>query len=361
VPVLRIRSSQGVYPVTLGANLLSSIGKHRLMASRPCFLITTPRVFGLHGEALLRSFPRSKRPVVLLVPEGEQHKRLRIIERLASELVELGAHRDALLLALGGGVIGDMTGFLAAIYQRGVDCIQLPTTLLAQVDASIGGKTGVNLPEGKNLVGSFHPPIAVFADTTTLATLSDREFRAGLFECIKSGIIRDPALFRLLESQREKILARDPKVLERVVSATVRVKAKIVERDEHESGERMLLNFGHTIGHALESALHYKTLLHGEAVAWGMLAALNLSVLTKHLSQADAGRASSVIRAYGPLPKFSLAADEVLAAAGRDKKHSAAASRYILATKIGDAKVVSNMPQSEVRQAIRTLLQEAKR
>jgi 3-dehydroquinate synthase len=360
VPVLRIRSSQGVYPVTLGAGLLSKVGRHPLVADRASFLITTPRVFGLYGETVLRSFPRRNQPVVLLVPEGEQHKRLRTVERLASELAELGAHRDALLLALGGGVLGDMTGFLAAIYQRGVDYIQLPTTLLAQVDASVGGKTGVNLPEGKNLVGSFHSPIAVFADTTTLATLSDREFRAGLFECIKSAIIRDPALFRLLESQREKILARDPKVLERVVAATVRVKAKIVQRDEHESGERMLLNFGHTLGHALESALHYKTLLHGEAVAWGMLAALNLSVLTKHLSQTDADRAAAIIRAYGPLPKFSLDADKVLAASARDKKHSSATQRYILATKIGDAKVVPNIPQSEVRRAIRILLQEAK-
>lgn len=361
MPVLRIRSSQGAYPVTLGANLLSSIGKHRLIANRPCFLVTTARVFGLYGETLLRSFQRSKQPVVLLVPEGEQHKRLRTVERLASELAELGAHRDAILLALGGGVLGDMTGFLAAIYQRGVDYIQLPTTLLAQVDASIGGKTGVNLPEGKNLVGSFHAPAAVFADITTLATLSDREFRAGLFECIKSAIIRDPALFRLLETQREKILARDPKILERVVAATVRVKAKIVERDEHESGERMLLNFGHTLGHALESALHYKTLLHGEAVAWGMLAALNLSVLTKHLSQKDADRASNLIRAYGPLPKFSLDTKQVLAAASRDKKHSSATQRYILATKIGDARVVTNIPQMEVRRAVRTLLQEAKK
>jgi 3-dehydroquinate synthase len=360
VPVLPIRSSQGVYPVTLGAGLLSKVGRHPLVADRACFLITTPRVFGLYGETVLRSFPRRNQPVVLLVPEGEQHKRLRTVERLASELAELGAHRDALLVALGGGVLGDMTGFLAAIYQRGVDYIQLPTTLLAQVDASVGGKTGVNLPEGKNLVGSFHSPIAVFADTTTLATLSDREFRAGLFECIKSAIISDPALFRLLESQREKILARDPKVLERVVAATVRVKAKIVQRDEHESGERMLLNFGHTLGHALESALHYKTLLHGEAVAWGMLAALNLSVLTKHLSQTDADRAAAIIRAYGPLPKFSLDADKVLAASARDKKHSSATQRYILATKIGDAKVVPNIPQSEVRRAIRILLQEAK-
>jgi 3-dehydroquinate synthase len=360
VPVLRIRSSQGVYPVTLGTGLLASIGKHRLVAGRACFVVTSPRVFGLYGETLLRGFPRRNRPVVLLVPEGEPHKRLRTVERLASELAELGAHRDALLLALGGGVIGDMTGFLAAIYQRGVDYIQLPTTLLAQVDASVGGKTGVNLPEGKNLVGSFHPPIAVFADIASLSTLNDREYRAGLFECIKSGIIRDPALFRLLETQREKILARDPKMLERVVAATVRVKAKIVERDEHESGERMLLNFGHTLGHALESALQYKTLLHGEAVAWGMLAALDLSVSTANISQAEADRASSVIRAYGPLPKFSLDVEVVLAAAARDKKHSSATQRFILATEIGDARVVTNIPSAEVRRAVRSLIEAAR-
>jgi len=359
VPLLHIRSSQGIYPVTLGSALLAKIGKYRIVANRACFVITSARVFGLHGESLLRSFPRAQQPVVLLVPEGEPHKRLRTVERLASELANLGAHRDALLLALGGGVIGDMTGFLSAIYQRGVDYIQLPTTLLAQVDASVGGKTGVNLPEGKNLLGSFHPPIAVFTDTATLATLSHREFRSGLFECIKAGIIRDSALFRFLEKNRAAILDRHPRALEKVVAASVRVKARIVERDEHESGERMLLNFGHTIGHALESALHYKTLLHGEAVAWGMLAALELSVLTKNLSRTDADRARALILAYGPLPRFTLDLEVVFAATTRDKKNSRRAQRFVLATSIGDAKVVTNIPPAKIRRTIQLLLKEA--
>jgi 3-dehydroquinate synthase len=358
--LIKVQSASGPYSVSVGAGLLSRAGTHPLLRDRPCFLVTSPHILGLHGEALLKSFPRAQRPVVLLVPPGERYKSLATIERLATELARAGAHRDAMLIPLGGGVITDLTGFLAAIYQRGVDYISLPTTLLAQVDAAIGGKTGVNLSEGKNLLGSIHPPRAVLADTTTLATLSPREFRAGLFECIKCALIRDPALLSLLTRHRESILApashRDPKLLERVILASIRVKASIVARDEHESGERMLLNFGHTFAHALESALNYRTLLHGEAVAYGMLAALHLSAICGLLSADQAAEAGSFILSCGPLPRFKLSPEEVIAAMSRDKKHTASSQRFILLSSLGHAHVISGLPPSRIRAAVRAML-----
>jgi 3-dehydroquinate synthase len=354
--LIKVQSASGPYTVSVGAGLLSRAGTHPLLRDRPCFLVTSPQILGLHGEVLLKSFPRAQRPIVLLVPPGERYKTLATIERLAAELARAGAHRDAMLIALGGGVITDLTGFLAAIYQRGVDYISLPTTLLAQVDAAIGGKTGVNLPEGKNLLGSIHPPRAVLADTTTLATLSPREFRAGLAECIKCALIRDPALLSLLARNLGPISHRDPRLLQRVILASIRVKATIVARDEHESGERMLLNFGHTFAHALESALNYRTLLHGEAVAYGMLAALHLSATCGLLSTDQAAEASSLILAYGRLPGFILSPDEIIAAMSRDKKHTASSQRFILLSSLGHAHVISGLPPSRIRAAVRAML-----
>ena len=215
---------------------------------------------------------------MLFLPAGERHKRLATVESLAQQLALAGADRDSILLAFGGGVIGDVTGFLAAIYMRGIRYVGLPTTLLAQVDSSLGGKTGVNLLAGKNLIGAFHHPLAVFSDIDLLRTLPPAELRAGLQEAIKSAIIRDPSLFRFMEKNADAILSGDPAALQKVVTASVRVKAEVVSQDEKESGLRMVLNFGHTIGHAIEAATHYRKLLHGEAVAWGSIAALHLSL-----------------------------------------------------------------------------------
>jgi 3-dehydroquinate synthase len=354
--IIPVRTPTASYDIELAPGLLPQIGTK--LDGKRVFVITSPEIDRLHGPALDRGF--STPPPRLLVPAGEQHKRLATVERLLEELAHHGADRDSVLLAFGGGVLGDMTGFLAATYMRGIAYVQVPTTALAQIDSSIGGKTGVNLAAGKNLAGAFYHPLAVYADIDTLATLPPAELRAGLQEAVKAGIIRDAALFTTMESNAPAVLSGEPAALTEVIAAAILVKAKVVAADERESGERMLLNLGHTLGHAIEAATGYKQLLHGEAVAWGMLAALNLSVLTKHLSQTDADRAAAIIRAYGPLPKFSLDADKVLAASARDKKHSSATQRYILATKIGDAKVVPNIPQSEVRRAIRILLQEAK-
>jgi 3-dehydroquinate synthase len=360
VTSIQVRSSQGRYAVHIGAGLLRQVGTHRVVAGRECFVVTTPAVFGLWGEGLLRGFARKQRPRVLFAPEGERAKQLRVVEQMARELASAGARRDSLLLVFGGGAVGDSAGLLASLYQRGIDLVQVPTTLLAQVDASIGGKTAVNLPEGKNLLGTFHAPRAVFADTTTLATLPPRQFRAGLFECIKCGLIGDARLVRLLENNRAAILARKPEALLPVIAAAIRVKARLVARDEHDHGPRMLLNFGHTFAHGFESVLGYRTLLHGEAVAWGMLAALNLSEAIGCLDSQAAHNAAQLVRAYGPLPPFHADARSVLAAMARDKKNRAQGRRYVLCSGIGEGFVAAGIPDRDVSRVLGRILAEAR-
>ena len=279
MPVIPVNTPSASYDVTISSKLLRTLHPRlrKLNQDKPFrpFVITSPDIWALWSRPFLASFKEP--PTVLFLPSGESHKRLASVESLAQQLATTGADRDSLLLAFGGGVLGDMTGFLAAIYMRGIRYVQVPTTLLAQVDSSIGGKTGVNLVAGKNLIGSFHHPQAVFADTDLLGTLPPAQLRAGLQESIKAGIIYDAKLFRYMEQNAETILSRDPKALAHVVAASVRVKADVVSKDEKESGLRMILNFGHTIGHAIEAATNYKQLLHGEAVGWGSIAALNVA------------------------------------------------------------------------------------
>ncbi len=238
------------------------------------FAVTSPRIRKHWGGALTKSFSRAGRKLEILeMPDGERSKKLAQVEKLAARLVKRGADRRSVVLAFGGGVVGDVGGFLASVFMRGVPVVQVPTTLLAQVDSAIGGKTGVNLASGKNLIGTFHQPLAVLVDPDVLATLPEREYRSGLFEAMKYGVIRNPAIFELMESNREALLRRDGALLETLITECIRVKAEVVSADERESGERRILNFGHTIGHALEAETGYKKLLHGEAVGWGMIAA----------------------------------------------------------------------------------------
>jgi 3-dehydroquinate synthase len=287
---------------------------------------------------------------------GEQYKRLAQVERLASELSTVRADRNSLLITFGGGIIGDLGGFLAAIYMRGIDYVQIPSTLLAQVDSSVGGKTGANLATGKNLIGSFHHPLAVFADIDLLQTLSERELRAGLFESIKAGVIRDARLFRFMEHNAESILRRDSKALEYVISASIRMKANVVGIDERESGLRMILNFGHTVGHSIEAATHYRKLLHGEAIAWGMLAALQLGRMRGTISPAHADQVERTILAYGPLPSFNVTVEKLIDAASRDKKNRAGVRRFVLPEGIGNASVVEDVTDTELIAAIQWML-----
>jgi 3-dehydroquinate synthase len=362
---IRVKTASANYPVYVGSNLVSNFESHLQKITRKCapriFVLTSPSIWSLWGKQFTSTFPRDQTPTILFLAPGEQHKRLASIERLASELSLAGADRSSLLIAFGGGIVGDAGGFLAAIYMRGIPYIQIPTTLLAQVDSSVGGKTGVNLATSKNLIGSFHHPLAVFADVDVLKTLSPRELRAGLFESIKAGIIRDPGLFLFLEKNRERILARDPAALKRVVSASVAMKAEVVGIDERESGLRMILNFGHTLGHAIEAVTGFKKLLHGEAIAWGMLAAVRISRSRKMLSEQDALSMSQMIRAYGPLPRFRARIPDLLDAAGRDKKNKAGTRRFVLTQGIGKAVVVEDVTKAELTSALNFILAEAAR
>jgi len=355
---IRLAIPSASYTISIGRGLLATLyprlrkaveGK----AFRP-FIVTSPNIWKLWGEKVLASFAEA--PTVLFLPAGEQYKRLAAVESLAEKLAQAGADRDALLIAFGGGVIGDITGFLAAIYMRGVPYVQVPTTLLAQVDSSVGGKTGVNLAAGKNLIGSFHHPRAVVVDIDVLATLPGEELRAGLQESVKAGIIRSPALFRLLEREGDKVRAGDPATLERVIAASIRMKAEVVTIDERESGLRMILNFGHTLGHAIEAATGYKKLLHGEAVGWGSIAALHLSLARGRISEGEFARMANLILAYGPLPRFSATAKELVALTASDKKTRSGRRAYVLATGIGRTETVFDVTNEELGAAAAAML-----
>jgi 3-dehydroquinate synthase len=297
--------------------------------------------------------------VALFLAPGEEHKTLKSVERLLRQMSSVGGDRGSLLIAFGGGIVGDVGGFLAAIYMRGIPYVQVPTTFLAQVDSSVGGKTGVNLPEGKNLVGSFHHPLVVFADIGMLGTLPDRELRAGLMESVKAGIIRDRTLVRFMEEHAHDILSRDSKALEKVIAASIRMKAGVVNKDERENGLRMILNFGHTIGHALEQATAYKILLHGEAIGWGMIAALFLAGKRGTISGPQFERLESLVHLYGPLPPLKLRAAKVIAATGSDKKNVGGVRRFVLPLGIGDAGVVEDVTGAELEGAVGYMLARA--
>ncbi|MGA8530105.1 MAG: 3-dehydroquinate synthase [Acidobacteriaceae bacterium] len=361
-PALTVQTPSATYPVTVGRNLFPQVAQTlRNSAAGQTFVLSSPEIWALWGKKFLAAFPKSAQPTVLFLPAGERWKRLPQVEKLADQLARAGADRSSVLIAFGGGIVGDLGGFLAAIYMRGIDYIQAPTTLLAQVDSSVGGKTGTNLAAGKNLIGSFHHPRAVFADLDVLQTLPDREFRAGLFESVKAGIIRDAALFRFMEKNAEKILGRDPEALRRVIADSIRMKAGVVALDERESGLRMILNFGHTLGHAIETATAFRKLLHGEAVAWGMLAALQIALDRGTVDQAQAERIEKTTLAYGPLPPFRATAAQLLAAAGRDKKNRAGTRRFVLPQGIGNAVVVEDVTEKELTGAANWVLVRARK
>ena len=296
----------------------------------------------------------------IVVPDGEASKSLQSYLSVLDQLLEARVERRTTVIALGGGVVGDLAGFAAATALRGLPFVQIPTTLLAQVDSSVGGKTGVNLPEGKNLVGSFHHPIAVFADTEVLGTLPDRELRAGLMESVKAGIIRDRSLLRFMEEHAQEILSRNAKALEKVIAASIRMKAGVVSRDERESGLRMILNFGHTLGHAIEQATHYKALLHGEAVGWGMIAALRLALKRGTISRGQAERLEKLIHLYGPLPLLKVRAAKLVAATGGDKKNIGGVRRFVMPLGIGNAGVLEDVTEAELTDAASYMLAQAR-
>jgi len=317
------------------------------------FIVAPAPVRRRWGKKLMASLANSGfRARLLEMPDGERHKRLATVEGLAEKLVALGAERSSGIVALGGGVTGDVAGFLASIYLRGVDVVQIPTTVQAQVDAAIGGKTGVNLRAGKNLLGTFHQARAVLIDPEVLSTLPEREFRAGLFESLKAGIIGNPGLFEQLENGKWKRLRRDPAALEWVIAESVRLKAEVVSADEREGGLRRVLNLGHTIGHALEAETGYRHFLHGEAVAWGMIAAANIAAEAGLLEEGVARRVCSAILAPGPLPKVEVRPRNILRRLQADKKTRNGVVHFVLPREIGKVEIVNDVPEKLVLDAV---------
>lgn len=320
------------------------------------FVVTVAPVRKRWGAKFMASLKAAGfEPQVILMPDGEPAKRLATVEAMAEKLVRMGADRQAVIIALGGGVVGDVAGLLASLYMRGVEFVQVPTTVLAQVDASVGGKTGVNLVAGKNLMGTFYHPRVVLIDPTVLKTLPDREFRAGLYEALKCGIIGNVELFLRFEQNRAKILKRDPVELEWLIAQSVRLKAEVVSADEHEGGLRRVLNLGHTIGHALEAETNYRSLLHGEAVAWGLIAATNIALSVNRTDSVTAGRIADAVLSLGRLPEVNVSAKKILARLQNDKKTQNGVVHFILPREIGKVEVASDVPEHAVLDSVEQL------
>ena len=347
------------YQASIENGLLSRAGSvlsELLPQACRVFVVTVPPVRKRWGTKLVNSLKSEGfSPQVLTMPDGEPSKRLATLEALAEKLARLGADRKAVIIALGGGVVGDVAGLLASLYMRGVELVQIPTTVLAQVDASIGGKTGVNLVAGKNLVGTFYHPRVVLIDPTVLKTLPDREFRAGLYEALKCGVIGNVELFLRFEQNRARILKRDPVEMEWLIAQSVRLKAEVVSADEREGGLRRVLNLGHTIGHALEAETGYRRLLHGEAVAWGMIAAANIALRVGRTDSVTAGRIADSVLSLGRLPEVNVSPKKILGRLQADKKTQNGVVHFILPREIGKVEVASDVPESAVLDSVEEL------
>jgi 3-dehydroquinate synthase len=321
------------------------------------FVLSSPRVWKFWGRGIMHQLPDVRRNRVILFDDREVAKRLVTVGEICRKLVRARADRRALLVAVGGGVVGDVAGFAAASYLRGVRIIHVPTTLVAQVDSAIGGKTGVDLPEGKNLIGAFYPPQLVLADPAVLRTLPARQFRSGLYEVIKYAVIGDKELFAVLERKFDALLRMDMRPLEWVIERCILAKARVVSRDEREAGLRQILNFGHTIGHALESLTEYKIFLHGEAVAWGMLGATLIAVGLGRVGERDASLIAALVARCGPLPRLPRISPEALSRAiAPDKKSRSGRARWVLPKRIGAADIGVDVPEKLLGMAWRELL-----
>ncbi|MGA7409397.1 MAG: 3-dehydroquinate synthase [Bryobacteraceae bacterium] len=365
MPAFEVRTSGYTYLSVVERGVIESVAGHIPAAAGRAFVVTTEDVWALHGAKLAKALQQRSgsfaEPEILFLPGGEANKRLEQVEHLADQMLERGADRTSIVIGFGGGIVTDMGGFLAAIFMRGIPVLQVPTTLLAQVDAAVGGKTGVNLANGKNLLGSFHQPLAVLIDPELTATLPEREFRAGLFEIVKCGVIRDRGMFDLLATRPREVLSMNAALVDSLIAGAVRVKAEVVSADERESGLRRILNYGHTIGHAIESETGYVRFLHGEAVARGMLAATHLAVLRGMLPTKEAAAILETIQAYGPLPSaIDLDPEHLLGRLAGDKKTLQGKLHFVLPTHIGEVSVVSGIEPDLIRRAIVASLQEVR-
>lgn len=336
---VRVELGERSYPITIGTDMLSGLGREvREFGFSRIMVLSNPTVLPLYGDIVLDSLDSAGlRAAVVLIPDGEEYKGLLWTYYIYGEMLKQRLDRASAVIALGGGVIGDIAGFVASTYMRGMSFIQVPTTLLAQVDSSVGGKTGVNHPLGKNMIGTFYQPKLVWTDVSTLKTLPRREFLSGIAEVIKYGVIWDEGLFRYLETHRQVILGLDSEALGYIIKRSCEIKSDIVSRDEREAGLRAVLNYGHTIGHAIETATGYTTYLHGEAVAIGMHFEARLSAALGHLGVGESERIRSIIDSYGlpaDLPP-DIDAEMVFSSIELDKKAVAGSLRFVLPEKIG--------------------------
>ncbi|MFN7995526.1 MAG: 3-dehydroquinate synthase [Bryobacteraceae bacterium] len=356
MPSFRVETPRQTYDAVVERNVLDRAASFIPPKAGKVFVVSTEDVWKHQGHRLAKTLAGVPHELLCL-PGGEDQKRLAPLEMAAEEMVRLGGDRSSLLIAFGGGIVNDMGGFLAAIFMRGIPVIQIPTTLLAQVDAGIGGKTGVNLVAGKNLIGTFHQPLVVLVDPSVLGTLPEREFRAGLYEIVKAGVIRSEPLFRFLWEQSADVLARIPEALDYIIAESVRIKAEVVTADEREGDLRRILNFGHTFGHALEAETGYRYLLHGEAVAFGMRAAVYLAESTGYLSAEDSVDILEAIHLYGPIPSLSgISAENLLRRLGSDKKTIQGKVHFVVPERIGEVKIVSGIDPEQVLSAIQAAL-----
>ena len=350
---LNVTTPSRAYSVTIGDGLLDRVGAMLDAIGAPArrFVVSSPLVWRLHGPQLARAVAVAE---PILVPDGERFKQLSTVSRIYDALVRASADRAATVITLGGGVIGDMAGFAAATYLRGIALVHVPTTLLAQVDSAIGGKVGVNHPLGKNLIGAFYQPHAVVIDPLMLTTLPRREFRAGLYEVIKYGMTSSAPLFERVARDRKAIFARAIGSLMPIISESCRIKGDVVAADEREAGPRRILNFGHTAGHALEAVTRYRRFRHGEAVGYGMLVAAELAKARGALAESDRQALAEVIASLGPLPPIAdLSATALLEAMQHDKKIVAGRLHFVLPTGIGATAIVDDVQESELRSALR--------
>ena len=353
--VIQVATTSRAYPVQVGAGLLARLDtlldEAGVTAQR--VVVSSPTVWKAHGAGIARALG-SVEPI--LVPDGERSKTAHTVARIYDVLIRMAADRSVTIVAIGGGVIGDVVGFAAATYLRGVGLVHVPTTLLAQVDSSIGGKVGINHALGKNLIGSFHQPLAVFADPEVLGTLPRREFRAGLYEVVKYGMIADSGLFERVGRDLRAIVRREQEALATVIADSCRIKARVVSEDERESGLRRILNFGHTAGHAIEAVTKYRRFRHGEAVAYGMLAVADLGVRRGVFAEAERSALADLVARLGPLPAVSdLSAQALVEAMRRDKKVREGRLHVVLPTGIGATRIVDDVTDDEFQESLRAI------
>ena len=350
-----VASGAHTYPIHIAHGLVEDLGSLLTEASANGrrFIVSSSLVWKLHGRSVAASLPNTE---PILIPDGERFKHLQTVGRIYEALIRAGADRATTIVAVGGGVIGDVAGFAAATFLRGVALVHVPTTLLAQVDSSIGGKVGVNHPLGKNLIGAFHPPVLVAIDPKLLDTLPRREFRAGLYEVVKYGMIASRSLFERLDREMSAVFARDPQVVLPLVTECCRIKASVVEADEREEGPRRVLNFGHTVGHAIEATTKYRRFRHGEAIAYGMLAAADLAAARGVLTEPDRHALEQMISRMGPLPPSSdLSIKQMVDTIKRDKKVVGGKLHFVLPTGIGATTIVDDVTGRQIERTLKKL------